>query len=135
MAAAKGNRYGHRDATMALVAFRHGLRASELVDLWWPRWTSLHVRRVKQGSPSVHPILGDELRALRKLQRDQEPKSLFVFTSERANQNLRTTIRQNEMATSASSRSATQPAGAGRSASELAGIGAASRAREGRQVE
>ena len=37
----------------------------------------------KQGSPSTHPILGDELRALRRLQRDQEPKSSFVFTSER----------------------------------------------------
>jgi integrase len=87
MAAAKGNRYGHRDATMALVAYRHGLRASELTDLRWEqvdfRTASLHVRRVKQGSPSVHPILGDELRALRKLQRDQEPKSPFVFTSER----------------------------------------------------
>ena len=87
MAAAKGNRYGHRDATMALVAYRHGLRASELVDLRWEqvdyRTGSLHVRRVKQGSPSVHPILGDELRALRKLQREQEPKSPFVFTSER----------------------------------------------------
>jgi integrase len=35
MSAAKGNRYGHRDATMALVAYRHGLRASELVDLRW----------------------------------------------------------------------------------------------------
>jgi integrase len=33
--AAKGNRYGHRDATMILVAYRHGLRASELVDLRW----------------------------------------------------------------------------------------------------
>ncbi len=87
MAAAKGNRYGHRDATMALVAYRHGLRASELVDLRWEqvdfRTASLHVRRVKQGSPSVHPILGDELRALRRLQRDQEPRSPFVFTSER----------------------------------------------------
>ena len=31
--AAKDNRYGHRDATMVLLAFRHGLRASELVDL------------------------------------------------------------------------------------------------------
>ena len=31
--AAKGNRSGHRDATMILVGFRHGLRASELVDL------------------------------------------------------------------------------------------------------
>jgi integrase len=87
MAAARGNRYGQRDATMALVAYRHGLRASELADLRWEqvdfRTASLHVRRVKQGSPSVHPILGDELRALRRLQRDQEPKSPFVFTSER----------------------------------------------------
>ena len=87
MTAAKGNRHGHRDATMALVAYRHGLRASELVDLRWEqvdfRTASLHVRRVKQGSPSVHPILGDELRTLRRLHRDQEPKSPFVFTSER----------------------------------------------------
>jgi integrase len=29
--AAKANRWGHRDATMVLLAFRHGLRASELV--------------------------------------------------------------------------------------------------------
>src|SRR5438552_175135 len=84
---AKGNRYGHRDATMMLVAYRHGLRASELTDLRWDQveFTSatLHVRRVKQGTPSTHPILGDELRALRRLQREQEPKSPFVFTSER----------------------------------------------------
>jgi integrase len=33
--AAKDNRWGHRDATMVLLAFRHGLRASELVDLRW----------------------------------------------------------------------------------------------------
>jgi type 1 fimbriae regulatory protein FimB/type 1 fimbriae regulatory protein FimE len=29
------NRYGHRDGTMVLIAFRHGLRASELCDLRW----------------------------------------------------------------------------------------------------
>jgi integrase len=85
--AAKGNRWGHRDATMILVAYRHGLRASELVDLRWDqvdfRTGSLHVRRVKAGTPSTYPILGDELRALRKLQREQEPRSPFVFTSER----------------------------------------------------
>src|SRR3974390_777545 len=45
--------------------------------------SALHVRRVKQGTPSSHPILGDELRALRRLQCEQEPKSPFVFTSER----------------------------------------------------
>ena len=87
MAAAKRNRWGDRDATMVLVAFRHGLRASELVDLRWDQveftTATLHVRRVKGGSPSTHPILGDELRALRRLQRDHEPKSPFVFTSER----------------------------------------------------
>ena len=87
MAAARGNRWGHRDATMILVAYRHGLRVSELVDLRWDqvdvRTATLHVRRVKQGTPSVHPIVGDELRALRRLQREQEPKSPFIFTSER----------------------------------------------------
>src|ERR1700691_5247750 len=86
-ATAKGNRHGHRDATMILTAYRHGLRASELVDLRWDqvdfRTATLHVRRVKQGTPSTHPIPGDELRALRRLQREQEPKSPFVFTSER----------------------------------------------------
>jgi integrase len=79
MKAAGRNRHGHRDATMVLVAYRHGLRASELVDLRWSQvefgTAALHVRRVKQGTPSTHPILGDELRALRRLQREQEPRS------------------------------------------------------------
>jgi integrase len=44
---------------------------------------TLAVCRAKRGSPSTHPILGDELRALRRLQREQDPKSPFVFTSER----------------------------------------------------
>ena len=35
MDAAKGNRYGHRDALMILMAYRHGFRAAELVDLRW----------------------------------------------------------------------------------------------------
>jgi type 1 fimbriae regulatory protein FimB/type 1 fimbriae regulatory protein FimE len=85
--AAGKNRWGHRDYTMLLVAYRHGLRASELVDLRWDqvdfRTANLHVRRAKQGTPSTHPIVGDELRSLRRLQREQEPKSAFVFTSER----------------------------------------------------
>ena len=87
--AAKGNRYGHRDSTMILAAYRHGLRVSELVDLRWDqidftaRPAVLHVRRVKRGTPSTHPLQGDELRALRQLQREQDPRSAFVFTSER----------------------------------------------------
>ena len=87
LGAAKRNRWGQRDTTMILVAYRHGLRASELVDLHWDQIdfasATLHVRRVKNGSPSTHPIRGDELRALRRLQREQDPKSPFVFTSER----------------------------------------------------
>lgn len=47
------------------------------------RTATLRVRRVKQGTPSTHPIIGDELRALRRLRREQGPKSPFVFTSER----------------------------------------------------
>ncbi len=87
MGAAGKNRWGHRDASMVLVTYRHGLRAAELVDLRWDqvdfRTATLHVRRVKRGTPSTHPIAGDELRALRRLQREQEPKSPFVFTSGR----------------------------------------------------
>src|SRR6266566_4299411 len=83
---AKTNRYGHRDATMILVAYRHGLRASEICDLRWEQVefasATMHVSRVKSGKPSTHPIRGDELRALRKLHREA-PKSPFMFVSER----------------------------------------------------
>jgi integrase len=86
ISAAKGNRHGSRDATMIMVAYRHGLRAAELVNLEWSqvdfRTATLHVPRVKRGTPATHPIPADELRMLRKLQREQE-RSPFVFTSER----------------------------------------------------
>jgi integrase len=86
MDAARRNRHGHRDATMILIAFRHGLRASEAVDVRWDQVdfdrATLHVRRAKQGTPSVHPITGTELRALRRLQREGEA-SHFMFVSER----------------------------------------------------
>jgi integrase len=85
MAAARKNRHGHRDATMLLVAYRHGLRAAELVDLRWDqidfKAAALHVRRVKNGTPAVHPIGGIEMRALRRLKKDAA--SPFVFVTER----------------------------------------------------
>jgi len=47
--ARKYGRYGHRDATMILVAYRHGLRASEVCDLQWQQIelseSRLHVPR------------------------------------------------------------------------------------------
>src|SRR5215210_580281 len=86
IAAARQNRYGHRDAAMILVAYRHGLRVSELCALRWDQVDFehglLHVRRIKNGMPSVHPLGGGELRALRKLQRKAMP-SLYVFTANR----------------------------------------------------
>jgi integrase len=85
--AAKKNRWGHRDATAILVAYRHGLRASELVGLRWDdielSTGRLHVRRAKSGTPSVHPVSARESRALRKLHREG-PASPFVFVSERS---------------------------------------------------
>jgi integrase len=84
--ARKSSRYGHRDATMILIAYRHGLRASEVCDLQWHQVElatgRLHVRRAKRGTPSVHPIQGDELRALRRLLRAQPPGP-HVFATER----------------------------------------------------
>jgi type 1 fimbriae regulatory protein FimB/type 1 fimbriae regulatory protein FimE len=86
MEAVRANRHGHRDATMILIAYRHGLRVAELVDLRWDQIeldaARLHVRRVKRGTPATHPLRGDELRALRRLQREQG-RSEFVFVSER----------------------------------------------------
>ena len=70
MKAAGSNRWGHRDATAILIAYRHGLRASELV-------------AVKGGSASVHPIGGRESRALRRLHRERPIASPYVFVSER----------------------------------------------------
>jgi type 1 fimbriae regulatory protein FimB/type 1 fimbriae regulatory protein FimE len=82
--AAKGNRYGQRDATMILVAYRHSLRASEVCDLEWSAIdftrAEMHVNRRKGGKPSTHPIRGDELRELRKLGKEATGS---VFISER----------------------------------------------------
>ena len=79
-------RYGHRNATMILLAYRHGLRVAELCSLRWDqvdlRQGCVHVRRIKQGLPSVHPLRGPEMRALRRLQREMAP-SPYVFTTER----------------------------------------------------
>ena len=84
--AAEGNRRGRRDALMILLTYRHGLRAAEVVDLRWEqvdfKTASLHVRRVKSGMPSTHPLTGWEMRELRKHQR-LSPPSPFVLVSER----------------------------------------------------
>ena len=87
MKAARGvGRHGHRDATLILLSFRHGLRVSETISLRWDQVElkagRLHVTSSKNGSPSVHPIRGPEIRALRRLKREY-PDSPYLFATER----------------------------------------------------
>jgi len=84
-------RHGVRNSAMMLLAFRHGLRVSELintrmgdVDLDTGR---LFVRRLKGSLSTSQPLQGDEIRALRAWlrQRVNAPccNSPLVFLSER----------------------------------------------------
>jgi integrase len=95
-AAKKTGRHGHRDATIILLGFRHGLRVSELVSLRWDQVDltqgTLHVNRSKNGSPSTHPLRGVELRALRRLKR--EDGGVYVFTTERKGPLTTSTVRK-----------------------------------------
>jgi type 1 fimbriae regulatory protein FimB/type 1 fimbriae regulatory protein FimE len=85
-AAGRHGRHRHRDATLILVTYRHGLRVSEAIALQWHAIDldhgQLHVQRLKDGVDSVHPLRGPEIRALRRLQRGS-CRSPYVFVSER----------------------------------------------------
>jgi type 1 fimbriae regulatory protein FimB/type 1 fimbriae regulatory protein FimE len=85
-AAEKIGRHGHRDACVLLLAYRHGLRVSELVALRWDQVDfdqgTIFIQRRKNGSPSTHPLRGAELRALRRLCREY-PGQSYIFTGER----------------------------------------------------
>ncbi len=85
-AAGKLGRHGHRDSTMILLAYRHGLRVSELIALLWEqvdlKQGALHVRRRMNGTPSSHPLHGPEIRALRKVAREYQ-ETRYVFVTER----------------------------------------------------
>lgn len=85
-AARSTGRHSHRDDTLILLMFRHGLRVSEIISLQWDQVDLkkgfLHVVRLKNGTPSTHPVRGVELRALRQLQREYD-HSPYLFISER----------------------------------------------------
>ncbi|MDM9385682.1 tyrosine-type recombinase/integrase [Chlorogloeopsis sp. ULAP01] len=79
-------RHAHRDSTLILLIYRHGLRVAEVASLRWEQidWNggTIYVRRVKKGTPSVQPLSGLEIRSLRQLQRDY-PVSPYIFQSSR----------------------------------------------------
>lgn len=84
-AAGQRGRQRHRDRTMVLLNYRHGMRAIEVCTLLWRQIDfakgRLHVRRQKLGNDSMHTLAADELDSLLELRRTgQEP---WVFGSER----------------------------------------------------
>lgn len=85
-AARQEGRHGHRDATLILLMYRHGLRVSEAIALRWDqvdlKQGLLYVSRLKRGTPATHPLRGPELRSLRQLKRNY-PDSPYLFQSER----------------------------------------------------
>lgn len=91
-----GGRLAERDTLLIMMAYRHGLRASELIALRWDQIDlkagTLHVARLKHGSPSMHPLRGPEIRALRAWKREQSDATPYVFTSLRGGPMTRRTV-------------------------------------------
>ena len=87
-AAGKSTRHGIRNKLMILLAYRHGLRISEVVDLHLSDFDiqsgRLACRRLKESNDNIHPLDGEELRLIKRWLRIRVfPTSEFVFVSER----------------------------------------------------
>jgi type 1 fimbriae regulatory protein FimB len=90
LAAVKGARHEARDRCLILLMFRHGLRVSEAVGLKLSdvdlEGRSLHVKRLKRGLSTTHPLRGDELRVLKAWLTERQrmkPDGKALFVSER----------------------------------------------------
>ena len=69
LAATKGSRNEARDRCLLLLMFRHGLRVSEACGLVLSQVDTesrvLHVKRLKEGLSTTHPLRGDEFQAIK----------------------------------------------------------------------
>lgn len=68
MLAARHGQTGKRDYCLILLAFRHGMRISELLDLRYQDLDlaegRINIRRLKNGFSTVHPLRFDEREAI-----------------------------------------------------------------------
>ena len=84
--AGKTGRHRVRDSALILIAYQHGLRVSELIELRWEQvdleCALLHVNRKKRGTPATHPLSGKELELMSEL-RPLCLGSRFLFVTER----------------------------------------------------
>jgi type 1 fimbriae regulatory protein FimE len=96
-AAMSTDRKGHRNYTLMLLCYRHGLRVGELVELRWRmidlKKKVLRVTRLSNGIKSVHPLRGEELVALRKLKRAYPGRS-YLFVTDRGTRVTETNVRR-----------------------------------------
>jgi len=75
-----------RDYALMLIAFRHGLRASEASSLKWDavdlKNATIYINRSKKSDSGVHPLQPNEVEALQAT-REAFPEGNYVFPSER----------------------------------------------------
>ena len=87
----KGARHPDRDELMVLVAFVHGLRVSELLNIKWQHIRlndhQISIKRLKNGIDNVHNIANKrELMLIRRIHKAiGNPTSGYVFLNERKN--------------------------------------------------